>query len=235
MSPLVWRAAYVLEAEAGAFARLGRARRRLAWSSGRDRADATAPRVGRPRRARRSATSATSRPARSTSLATADVIACEDTRRTRGLLTHVGIAAGRPAALGARRTTSLARVDGVVALVVGGSRVAFVTDAGMPGDQRSGRSARARLPRRRSARSRSCRGRDAATTALVLSGLPTDRFAFEGFLPRKGRARAERIAAIAAEPRTVVLYESPRRVVGHAPRPARRAADRTGPLPWRAS
>jgi 16S rRNA (cytidine1402-2'-O)-methyltransferase len=56
-------------------------------------------------------------------------------------------------------------------------------------------------------------GPDAATTALVLSGLPTDRFVFEGFLPRKGRTRAERIAEIAAEPRTVVLYESPRRVV----------------------
>ena len=56
-------------------------------------------------------------------------------------------------------------------------------------------------------------GPDAATTALVLSGLPSDRFVFEGFLPRKGRSRADRIAAIAAEPRTVVLYESPRRVL----------------------
>jgi 16S rRNA (cytidine1402-2'-O)-methyltransferase len=47
----------------------------------------------------------------------------------------------------------------------------------------------------------------------VLSGLPTDRFVFEGFLPRKGRSRAERVAAIATERRTVVLYESPRRVI----------------------
>jgi 16S rRNA (cytidine1402-2'-O)-methyltransferase len=56
-------------------------------------------------------------------------------------------------------------------------------------------------------------GPDAATTALVLSGLPTDRFVFEGFLPRKGRSRAERISAIVTETRTVVIYESPRRIL----------------------
>ncbi len=49
-------------------------------------------------------------------------------------------------------------------------------------------------------------------TALVLSGFPTDRFVFEGFLPRRGVARRERIAALVNEPRTVVLYESPKRV-----------------------
>jgi 16S rRNA (cytidine1402-2'-O)-methyltransferase len=144
-------------------------------------------------------------------LTTADVIACEDTRRTRALLTHVGIAAGgRLRAVPAH--DEAARVDGVVALVAGGARVAFVTDAGMPAISDPG-----------AALVRACVGADlavevvpgpdAATTALVLSGLPTDRFVFEGFLPRKGRTRAERIAAIAAEPRTVVLYESPRRVV----------------------
>jgi len=144
-------------------------------------------------------------------LTTADVIACEDTRRTRALLTHVGIAAGgRLRAVPAH--DEAARVDGIVALVAGGARVAFVTDAGMPAISDPG-----------AALVRACisaglvvevvPGPDAATTALVLSGLPTDRFVFEGFLPRKGRTRAERIAAIATEPRTVVLYESPRRVV----------------------
>src|SRR5262249_46264646 len=53
----------------------------------------------------------------------------------------------------------------------------------------------------------------AVTTALVLSGLPTDRFVFEGFLPRSGRARTDRLAALASEPRTIVLFESPRRLV----------------------
>ena len=56
-------------------------------------------------------------------------------------------------------------------------------------------------------------GPDAATTALVLSGFPSDRFVFEGFLPRKGRSRADRIAAVATELRTVIVYESPRRVL----------------------
>lgn len=55
-------------------------------------------------------------------------------------------------------------------------------------------------------------GPSAAVAALVISGLPTDRFVFEGFLPRSGRARRERIAALAGEARTAVLFESPRRV-----------------------
>jgi 16S rRNA (cytidine1402-2'-O)-methyltransferase len=144
-------------------------------------------------------------------LTTADVIACEDTRRTRALLTHAGIAGG-----GRLRSVPAhdepARAAGIVELVAGGARVAFVTDAGMPAISDPG----AYLVR-------ACLdagldvevvpGPDAATTALVLSGLPTDRFVFEGFLPRKGRNRAERLEAIAAETRTVVLYESPRRVV----------------------
>jgi 16S rRNA (cytidine1402-2'-O)-methyltransferase len=144
-------------------------------------------------------------------LTTAEVIACEDTRRTRALLTHVGIAAGgRLRAVPAH--DEAARVDGVVALVAGGARVAFVTDAGTPAISDPG----AALVRGCLAADLAVEvvpGPDAATAALVLSGLPTDRFVFEGFLPRKGRTRRERIAAIAAEPRTVVLYESPRRVV----------------------
>jgi 16S rRNA (cytidine1402-2'-O)-methyltransferase len=144
-------------------------------------------------------------------LTTADVIACEDTRRTRALLTHVGIpAGGRLRAVPAH--DEAARVDGVVALVTDGARVAFVTDAGMPAISDPG----AALVRACIAADLAVEvvpGPDAATAALVLSGLPTDRFVFEGFLPRKGRTRAERIAAIATESRTVVLYESPRRVV----------------------
>jgi 16S rRNA (cytidine1402-2'-O)-methyltransferase len=57
-------------------------------------------------------------------------------------------------------------------------------------------------------------GPSAVLTALVVSGLPTDRFVFEGFLPRSGRARRDRLAALADEPRTTVLFESPRRVAG---------------------
>ena len=144
-------------------------------------------------------------------LSTADVIACEDTRRTRALLTHAGIpAAGRLRAVPAH--DEAARTEGIVTLVSDGARVAFVTDAGMPGISDPG----AHLVRACVAAGLAVEvvpGPDAATTALVLSGLPSDRFVFEGFLPRKGRSRADRLRAIAGEPRTVVVYESPRRVL----------------------
>jgi 16S rRNA (cytidine1402-2'-O)-methyltransferase len=144
-------------------------------------------------------------------LTTADVIACEDTRRTRGLLTHAGIASG-----GRLRSVpahdEAARTDGIVALVAAGSRVAFVTDAGMPGISDPGTQL-VRACVAAGAVVEVVPGPDAATTALVLSGLPTDRFVFEGFLPRKGRSRAERISAIVTETRTVVIYESPRRIL----------------------
>ena len=144
-------------------------------------------------------------------LTTADVIACEDTRRTRALLTHTGIAAaGRLRSVPAH--DEAARTDAIVELVLTGSRVAFVTDAGMPAISDPG----AHLVRRCLAAGGAVEvvpGPDAVTTALVLSGLPADRFVFEGFLPRKGRSRAERLAALAVEPRTAVLYEAPRRVL----------------------
>jgi 16S rRNA (cytidine1402-2'-O)-methyltransferase len=144
-------------------------------------------------------------------LTTADVIACEDTRRTRALLTYAGIAAaGRLRSVPAH--DEAARTAGIVALVAAGDRVAFVTDAGMPGISDPG----AHLVRACVAAGMAVEvvpGPDAATTALVLSGLPSDRFVFEGFLPRKGRSRADRLATIAREPRTVVIYESPRRVL----------------------
>lgn len=140
----------------------------------------------------------------------ADVIAAEDTRRTRALLSHAGIpAAGRVRAVPAH--DELASVDWVVRDVAAGLRVVCVTDAGMPGISDPG----SRLVR-------GCLdaglavevvpGPSAVTTALVLSGLPTDRFVFEGFLPRKGATRSERLQALAREPRTSVVFESPRRV-----------------------
>ena len=65
-------------------------------------------------------------------------------------------------------------------------------------------------------------GPSAVTTALIISGLPCDRFVFEGFLPRKAGDRARRLAELATERRTLVLFESPRRVGGHAGRARRR-------------
>lgn len=141
----------------------------------------------------------------------AAVIAAEDTRRTRALLSHAGIT------LSARRLVALhghneAEMSArLVEEMAGGARVAYVTDAGMPGISDPGeRLVRAALDRGLPVTA--VPGPNAALTALVVSGLPTARFAFEGFLPRKGAERAARLAALAAEERTVVIFESPKRL-----------------------
>lgn len=141
----------------------------------------------------------------------ADVLACEDTRRTRTLLTHAGIpAAGRLRAVPAHDEAESAAW--VVERVAAGDRVAVVTDAGLPGISDPGsRLVRACLDAGLAVEV--VPGPSAVTTALVLSGLPTDRFVFEGFLPRKGSSRADRLEALASEPRTTVIFESPRRVL----------------------
>ncbi len=99
----------------------------------------------------------------------------------------------------------------IVDAVRDGGRVAYVTDAGMPGISDPGeRLVRACLDDGLAVDV--VPGPSAVLTALVLSGFPTDRFVFEGFLPRRGVVRKERIAGLVNELRTVVLYESPRRV-----------------------
>jgi 16S rRNA (cytidine1402-2'-O)-methyltransferase len=143
-------------------------------------------------------------------LRTADVIAAEDTRRTRALLTHAGIRAGRRLRA-VHANNEAAAADRVVDEVRDGARVAVVTDAGMPGISDPG-SVLVRACVDAGLAVEAVPGPSAALTALVLSGLPSDRFVFEGFLPRKGRARAERIAALAVEPRTTVMFEAPTRV-----------------------
>jgi 16S rRNA (cytidine1402-2'-O)-methyltransferase len=144
-------------------------------------------------------------------LRTADVIAAEDTRRTRALLTHAGISGGaRLRSVHAHNERAEARR--IVADVAAGKRVVYVSDAGTPGIADPGeRLVRAALDAGLAVGM--VPGPSAALAALVLSGLPTSRFRFEGFLPRKGAARAQRLADIAAADSTVVLYESPHRVV----------------------
>ncbi len=143
-------------------------------------------------------------------LAEADVIACEDTRRTRQLLAHEGIpAAGRLVTVNDH--TEAAQVQGLLARLDAGERVALVTDAGMPAVSDPGE----RLVAAAAAaghRVEVVPGPSAALAALVVSGLPTGRFCFEGFLPRKGRARGERLAELAIERRTTVVFEAPHRV-----------------------
>lgn len=140
-------------------------------------------------------------------LRTVDLVLAEDTRRTGGLLAHVGSEV-RQRSLHehneAERTTEVLR------RLEAGERIALVSDAGTPAVSDPG----ARLVAAVSAaglRVEAVPGASALLTALVVSGLPTERVAFEGFLPRKGAARRERLAELATERRTTVLYVAPHR------------------------
>jgi 16S rRNA (cytidine1402-2'-O)-methyltransferase len=136
-------------------------------------------------------------------LAAVDLVVAEDTRRTGRLLQHFGI----------RPTKMLSFFEGneLMESLEGGAQVALVSDSGMPGLSDPG----FRLVRACAERGVDVRvvpGPSAAIAALVVSGLPTDRFSFEGFLPRTARDRRARLEALAGDPRTVVVFESARRV-----------------------
>lgn len=139
-------------------------------------------------------------------LRTADVVAAEDTRHSRKLLTHHDV--DKPLVrLDAH--TILERGEGVLA---GHAHVAFITDAGTPGISDPGAEL-VRLALARGDHVEVLPGPTAFVPALVLSGLNTARFTFEGFLPRKGAARKARLETIATSDATSVLYESPQRLV----------------------
>ncbi len=145
-------------------------------------------------------------------LRTAAAICCEDTRRTGRLVELAGMGRrdGQPL-IRLDDHTEAARIAEVVERVGRGERVVVVSDAGMPGIADPGE----RLVRAVAEAGLTVEvvpGPSAAVTALVASGLPTGRFAFEGFLPRKGEARADRLAELSTETRTVVFYESPHRL-----------------------
>lgn len=142
-------------------------------------------------------------------LGTAALVCCEDTRRTGLLLSRSGIRAERLAVC--NEHTEARCTDDALSTLDAGDDVALVSDAGSPGISDPGeRLVRAVIDRGH--RVSGVPGPTAAIMALTISGLPTGRFAFEGFLPRKGRERSERLAAIAHEPRTTVLYEAPHRL-----------------------
>jgi 16S rRNA (cytidine1402-2'-O)-methyltransferase len=137
------------------------------------------------------------------------LVCCEDTRRTGRLLAHAGVRAARLAVCNDH--TEVARVADVLETLAAGDDVALVSDAGSPGVSDPGeRIVRAVLDAGHTVSA--VPGPSAVITALTISGLPTDRFVFEGFLPRRGRARAERLRELATERRTVVIYEAPHRV-----------------------
>jgi 16S rRNA (cytidine1402-2'-O)-methyltransferase len=139
----------------------------------------------------------------------ADAICCEDTRRTGRLLQHAGIE--RKPLVVVNDHTEEDAVDGILARLGAGERVAVVTDAGMPGISDPGeRLVRAAVEAGHVVEV--VPGPSAAITALVASGLPAGRFVFEGFLPRKGSGRAERLVELAGERRTALLFEAPHRI-----------------------
>jgi 16S rRNA (cytidine1402-2'-O)-methyltransferase len=143
-------------------------------------------------------------------LAAAPVIAAEDTRRLRKLAASLGVhLTGR--VLSYYDDVEAQRAAGLLAELIDGQDVLLVTDAGMPGVSDPGYrliSAAAAAGIRVTV----LPGPSAVTTALVISGLPSDRFVFEGFPPRRAGDRARRFAELVAERRTLVFFESPRRL-----------------------
>lgn len=144
-------------------------------------------------------------------LRSADRLACEDTRRTGRLLAHLGLKAPRLVRMDEHTERSVA--GSLVEAASRGELVAVVTDAGTPGLSDPGAGVVAAAIEA-GVTLEAVPGPFAAATAAVLSGLldPGGRFSFEGFLARKGRSRAARLAELATERRPVVLYESPHRL-----------------------
>ena len=143
-------------------------------------------------------------------IAEADVVAAEDTRRLRRLASSLGVVP-RGRVVSHHEHNEAGRAAELVDVVRGGGTVLVVTDAGMPGVSDPGlRAVRAGVDAGLPVTA--VPGPSAALTALAVSGLPTDRFCFEGVLPRTPGKRSSAVAALAGEPRTLVFFESPRRV-----------------------
>jgi 16S rRNA (cytidine1402-2'-O)-methyltransferase len=141
-------------------------------------------------------------------LAAVDLVAAEDTRRTGTLLKRFGI---RARMVSLHDANERERVGEVLKVLGSGRDVALVSDAGMPGVSDPGfRLVRACVEE--GVGVRVVPGPSAVLSALVVSGLPADRFVYEGFLPRRAGERRRRLQELASEPRTIVLFESPRRV-----------------------
>lgn len=143
-------------------------------------------------------------------LGSVDLVCCEDTRRTGMLLQRAGVSRMRLAVC--NEHTEYARIEDVVSTLDGGGDVALVSDAGTPSVSDPGvRLVSAVVDAGHDVSS--VPGPSAALMALTVSGLPTDRFTVEGFLPRQGEDRTTRLHDIARDVRTSVIFESPRRIV----------------------
>lgn len=143
-------------------------------------------------------------------IATADVVAAEDTRRLRRLCSDLGITPSG-VVLSYHEHNEAARTPELVERLRAGARVVVVTDAGMPSVSDPGyRLVDAAVAA--GVRVTCVPGPSAVLMALAVSGLPVDRFCFEGFLPRKPGEKARGLAALAAERRTMVFFEAPHRI-----------------------
>jgi 16S rRNA (cytidine1402-2'-O)-methyltransferase len=139
-----------------------------------------------------------------------DLVVCEDTRRTGKLLAGLGLSKPMRSFFEGNERE---RVAGLIQRLQAGRAIALVTDGGMPSVSDPGYRLVAACADA-GIEVRVVPGPSAALAALVVSGLPTDRFAFEGFLPRKEGERRRRLESLRDDPRTSVLFESPRRVQG---------------------
>jgi 16S rRNA (cytidine1402-2'-O)-methyltransferase len=147
-------------------------------------------------------------------LAGVSLIACEDTRRSGLLLHQLGLRQGEKVArlVSFHQHNQNSRIPELLAALAAGQAVAVVSDAGLPGISDPGEALVA-AARHQGLGVICVPGPSAVTTALVSSGLPTERFCFEGFLPAKASQRRARLAELADESRTVVLFEAPHRLL----------------------
>ena len=143
-------------------------------------------------------------------LKAADIICCEDTRHSGKLLAHFGVTGKKLVVI--NEHTEYDTREEIVSLVTSGSNVALITDAGTPGISDPGERLVVAVINAGGVVT-AVPGPSALTMALVISGLPTSRFVFEGFLPRSGAERTERLAMATTESRTTVFYEAPHRLV----------------------
>jgi 16S rRNA (cytidine1402-2'-O)-methyltransferase len=143
-------------------------------------------------------------------MASADVLAVEDTRRLHRLASDLGVSlTGRVVTF--HESVERSRLPGLVAALAEGATVLLLTDAGMPSVSDPGYTL-VRAAIEAGIEVTSVPGPSAVTTALAVSGLPCDRFCFEGFLPRRPGERRSRLAGLADERRTMVFFESPHRL-----------------------
>ncbi|HET9466715.1 MAG TPA: 16S rRNA (cytidine(1402)-2'-O)-methyltransferase, partial [Gemmatimonadales bacterium] len=142
-------------------------------------------------------------------LAQVPVVAAEDTRRTRGLLSHLGAS---PTLLSFHAHSSESRLDGLLEILRSGRNVALVSDAGTPSISDPGTDLVA-AARAAGIAVIPIPGASAIATALSAAGLPADRYLFLGFIPRKGKERSRLLSRAAAEEWSVVFFEAPPRLL----------------------